>query len=252
MADQEITKHTKNIWHLLTQSDHGFWHKVREIALEIAIIVFAVTLSIELHGVSEHRHEQKQVAHFLLGLKHDIQNDIEQVEGIVNEQRKFDANFSSLAALDPAASPSESFDTAYELMQSNAFLVPQVSRFEGFKSSGKLTNIEDEALLEKIVTFYQYDLPKVQMSFGGWDARHRKLMNYIDQNADGNDTRIQHYRLITSPKGKYLVGHMQAHPQLYERYARIVSNGKAIIADINRLYPEHSDESSASGAKTAH
>ncbi len=247
MADQEITKHTKKIWHLVMQSSHGFWHRVREIVLEIAIIVFAVTLSIELHSVSEHRHEQKQVKHFLLGLKRDIQSDIKQMSDIVEDQKKFDANFRYLAALDPSTPPQGAFDTAYDLISQNAFLVPQVSRFEGFKSSGKLTNIEDEALLEKIVTFYQYDLMKAQMSFGGWDSMHRKLTNYLEQGMDGLDTNAQRYRLITSPKGKHLVARVQAHPQMYERYAQIVSNGNAIIRDIDRMYPE-----SATPDKSSH
>lgn len=249
MADQEVTKHTKNIWHLLTQSQHGFWHRVREIVLEIAIIVFAVTLSIELHGMSEHKHEQKQVKHFLLGLKRDIQSDINQVTEVIAEQHKFDANFRYLADLDPIRPPAEGFGAAYELIQHNAFLVPQVSRFEGFKSSGKLTNIEDEALLEKIVTFYQYDLLKVQMSFGGWDSKHKKLMSYLEQSADGTDTDLQRYRTITSTKGKHLLTRLQPHPQMYERYALIISNGNAIIRDIDRMYPEASAET---GAKALH
>lgn len=238
MADQEITKHTKNIWHLMMQSQHGFWHRVREIILEIAIIVFAVTLSIELHSMSEHKHEQKQVKHFLLGLKRDIQSDINQVADIVAEQHKLDANFRYLAELDPTLPPAETFGAAYERIQINTFLVPQVSRFEGFKSSGKLINIEDEALLEKIVTFYQYDLAKVQLSFVGWDSMHRKLMSYLEQSADSTDTDLQRYRMITSAKGKHLLKRMQPHPQMYERYALIVSNGNAIIRDIDRMYPD--------------
>ena len=242
MADQEITKHTKKAWQVLTQSQHGFWHKLREIALEIGIIVFAVTLSIQLHGISEHRHEQKQVKSFLLGLKRDIQNDIKQTIGVVESQRIFDENYRYLAGLDPKAAPTEAFKTAFSIASANSFLVPQVSRFDGFKSSGKLTNIEDEALLEKIVTFYQFDLPKVQLSFGGWESIHIKLINYLDQEIDGADTTMQNYRLITSNKGKKLLARMHTHPQLYERYALIISNGNAIIQDIDRLYPDSNKE----------
>lgn len=82
MADQEIAKHTKKIW-AVVRSPHGFWHKVREMLLEIAIIVFAVSMSIWLHSVGEHRHEQAQVKSFLLGLKRDIQSDLVQVDDIV-------------------------------------------------------------------------------------------------------------------------------------------------------------------------
>ena len=38
------------------------------------------------------------------------------------------------------------------MLRVNNFLVPRLGRYEGFKSSGKLTNIEDDALLEKIST----------------------------------------------------------------------------------------------------
>jgi hypothetical protein len=82
MADQEIAKHTKNIW-AVVRSPHGFWHKVREMLLEIAIIVFAVSMSIWLHSVGEHRHEQAQVKTFLLGLKRDLQSDLSQIDSIV-------------------------------------------------------------------------------------------------------------------------------------------------------------------------
>ena len=76
MAEQEIAKHTKNVISLVSRNEHGWRHKLSEIGLEIVTIVFAVSLSIWLHGLGEHRHEQEQVRDFLLGLRHDLQSDI--------------------------------------------------------------------------------------------------------------------------------------------------------------------------------
>lgn len=239
MAVQEIAKHTKNVVDVIGDREHGWNHKLREIALEIFIIVFAVTLSFWLHGLGEHRHEQQQVKSFLLGLKRDIQSDIRQVEGVVESQRKFDANFKYLASLDPDTPPdAKRFDAAYELLGNNSFLVPQVSRYEGFKSSGKLTNIENEELLEKIVKLYQFDIPKISMSFGGWARNQGKLVDYLEQETDNAGAADGRFRAITAPKGKRLLKRVQSHPQMYERYAILVRNGADIIKEIDKAYPE--------------
>jgi hypothetical protein len=76
----EIIKHTKNIYSEMNNKNHSFKEKVKEILTEILIIVFAVTLSIWLHSWSEERHEHKDAQTFLIGLKEDLQNDISKLE----------------------------------------------------------------------------------------------------------------------------------------------------------------------------
>jgi hypothetical protein len=239
MAVQEIAKHTKNAIQVAGSAEHSFSHKLREVALEIFIIVFAVTLSFWLHSLGEHRHEQQQVKSFLLGLKRDIGSDIGQVREVVDAHRRFDENYRYLATLDPATPPDpKRFDAAYELIAANNFLVPQVSRYDGFKSSGKLTNIEDEDLLQEIVSLYQFDIPKVSLSFGGWSRHHSSLTDYLEEKIDDADTRESRFRALTSPKGKRLLKRMQTYPQLYQRYDIIARKGAGIIKAIDKAYPE--------------
>jgi len=239
MAVQEIAKHTKNVVDVARSEQHSVGHKLREIALEIFIIVFAVTLSFWLHSLGEHRHEQQQVKSFLLGLKRDIQSDIAQVQGVVKSHHEFDDNYRYLASLDPAVLPDAAkFDPAYEKISMNSFLVPQVSRYDGFKSSGKLINIEDADLLQKIVSLYQYDIPKVEMAFGGWRYHHSLLTRYLEANIDDGDTREGRFRALTAQKGKRLLKRMQTYPQLYERYEIVARKGAEIIKAIDKAYPE--------------
>jgi hypothetical protein len=239
MADQEIAKHTKKIWATLTTSEHGIWPKLRDILLEIVIIVFAVSMSIWLHSVGEHRHEQKQVKTFLLGLKRDIQSDLNQINGIVEFHRASDARFAYLASLDPHEAPDrQKFNDAYTMLQTNSFLVSRLGRYEGFKSSGKLTNIENDALLEKITTLYDYDLPKLNMSSGGWRRLQGELLAYADEKLGEEDSPGARFKMIASSKGKRLSERMVTHHQLYERYQIVVDNGSAIIKDIDNAYPE--------------
>jgi hypothetical protein len=244
MADQEIAKHTKKIWAVMTTSEHGFWHKVREMLLEIAIIVFAVSMSIWLHSVGEHRHEQAQVKTFLLGLKRDIQSDINQIKEVVAFHHDADEHYAYLASLDPAMPPDrEKFNKAYSRLNTNNFLVPRLGRYEGFKSSGKMTNIENEELLEKIVNLYQYDIPKVSLSSGGWLSNHAKLLAYAEAHTAEDDSLTARYQMITSRKGKLLSERTVTYHQLYERHQAVVDGGNAIIADIDKAYPEQAAKS---------
>lgn len=238
MADQEIAKHTKQMWGILAEGEHGIGHKVREMLLEIFIIVFAVSISIWFHSMAEHRHEQAKVKSFLLGLKRDIQADNDQIDGVLSFHHASDTRYAYLASLDPGAAPDrDKFNAAYSLLNSNNFLVPRLARYEGFKSSGKLINVEDEALLEKIVTYYEYSIPKAHMSWGGWSSNHRALQAYTEEKLGEDDSLSARYKAITSPKGKRLAERMVTFPQLYERHEGLLKAGKEIIADIDRIYP---------------
>ncbi len=245
MADQEIAKHTKTIWRLM-RAEHPFWHKVREMLLEIVIIVFAVSLSIWLHSIGEHRHEQAQVKTFLLGLKRDIQSDMAQVAGVVAFHKESDQRYAYLATLDPDGPPErDKFNAAYQYLNSNNFLMPRLGRYEGFKSSGKLTNIENEALLEKIVELYEYAVPKAALSSSGWNGNHRKLQEFAEQATAEDNSLTARYKMITSAAGKRHLERLVTFPQLFERHQKLVTAGKAIIADIDKAYPEQANAASA-------
>ena len=60
----EVSKHTKKIFKTMSNKKYSMPEKLKEISIEILIIVFAVTLSIKLHEWSEHRHQQKEVKEF--------------------------------------------------------------------------------------------------------------------------------------------------------------------------------------------
>src|SRR6187549_1084859 len=80
MADQEVIKHTKKVYQVWKDGEQSWWHKLKEFLLEIAIIVFAVTISIWFHDLSEKRHKQHDVKEFLTGLKTDLQRDIIELQ----------------------------------------------------------------------------------------------------------------------------------------------------------------------------
>jgi len=205
--------------------------------LEIAIIVFAVSISIWFHSMSEHRHEQQQVKAFLLGLRSDLTSDVAQLNELTKSYKAFDANYQALAALDVKGAPDgDKFEQAFLLLHTNAYFTPVNSRFEGFKSSGKLTNIEDEELLNEILTLYEQNYKAVHRSEGGWLNSHAKLNLYLDQALAEGDSPEQRYRALTTPNGKRLLRNMVTYPQLYQRYQSTIELSSKIIKRIDELY----------------
>jgi hypothetical protein len=238
MAELEIARHGKKAIQSLTKREHPLAHRLGEMALEIFTIVFAVTLSIWLHGLSEHRHEQQQVETFLTGLKTDLKGDIALLDNVAKSHHAFDANFGYLAGLDPAGKPDpEKFDGAYMMVLSNFFFQPQLSRFEGFKSSGKLINIENQELLNDILVLYQSYAGEIENSEGGWRRRHNKLLDYFEERADIGDSAAQRYAAVVAPKGKRMLQTVPATPQMYERYDSYAALARKIMKTIDKAYP---------------
>src|ERR1700748_1657028 len=80
MAEDEIAKHTKKIYKTWRAKELDLWHKLKEIIVEIFIIVFAVTVSIWFNYRSEHSHQQEDVKIFLLGLQKALTADIAEMQ----------------------------------------------------------------------------------------------------------------------------------------------------------------------------
>ena len=57
---EEVKKHTKKIYNAMKNPKHTFADKIKEVSIEIFIIVFAVTLSIWLHSWSEKHHQREE------------------------------------------------------------------------------------------------------------------------------------------------------------------------------------------------
>lgn len=177
----EVAKHTKKIYQAMKSPQHSFWEKVKEVAIEIFIIVFAVTLSIWLHSWSDHRHEQKEAEEFLRGLKGDLAKDIALLEANRNTFMQLDSNFNLLAALDD----SKGIDTTsgrrlYDLFDFEERVThPNIGRYEGFKSSGKIGTIEDDSLKQLILIYYQQTVTGVQDDESFVNAFQTKMLDIM-------------------------------------------------------------------------
>lgn len=157
---EEITKHSNKIYKAVKNSEHTLGEKIKEIIIEICIIVFAVTLSIWLHSWSEHRHQQEEVHAFLDNLKNDLNNDIESIDREVKAYKETNVEYEKILALTPLQ-----LDSIYKSNGKVLFPIHSHGQtlnngnYEGFKSSGKIGYIEDEELKQRILNYYQICVP---------------------------------------------------------------------------------------------
>src|SRR5882757_6144912 len=172
----ELTKHGLKIYKTMSDRKHTFGDKFKEILIEVFIIVFAVTLSIYFHQWSEHRHEQKEAREFLKGLKGDLTEDMR----LIKDSRATTANVQ------------KNFTYAYHLKKGQIadstlhhyFIYNLVSthlnsaRYEGFKSSGKIGNIENDSLREFILVYYQQTMPNITDNEQVGNEFQQKLLDY--------------------------------------------------------------------------
>jgi len=178
----EITKHGLKIYKTMKDRKHSYGEKLKEIIIEIGIIVFAVTLSIWLHSWSESKHEQKEVKEFLRGLKGDLADDVRQMKESRQMFGKVRADFFHAYELKKGELP----DSALKHLFYYNILVtqPNTARYEGFKSSSKLSLIESDSLRQDILVYYQQLVPAISYNENFVNQLEQQLLDFnIDKSA---------------------------------------------------------------------
>jgi hypothetical protein len=147
MAEDEIVKHSKKIYKTWFNKELSIWHKMSEFLIEMMIIIFAVSISIWFHNLSEHKHQQVEVKQFLEGLKADLTQDIKEMNDDKQSFIKQKIIFNYLSRLKKNEAPSKDTLNKYNNWLFNTTVLnPNDGRFQGFKSSGKIGTIENKNL----------------------------------------------------------------------------------------------------------
>jgi len=184
MAEDEIIKHTKKAYAIFTTAGNGWKHKLKEIFVEILIIVFAVSISIWLHNWSESKHDQKEERAFFIGLKKDLEADI---TNMTNSERFYRNTLRGirffLAAADEQSINQDSINKYSGIFFSSTDLDPHIGRYEGLKSSGKFKIIENEDLLNNIINLHESIIQRIQDLNEKYYRHNEKVETLVSQNA---------------------------------------------------------------------
>ena len=238
MADQEVIKHTKKIYKIWNSKEHSFWHKAKEFLLEVLIIVFAVSLSIWLHGKSEHSHQQADVKEFLIGLKSDLKNDYKEME---QDRQMFvngSAAFKYLVSLGYKEEiNADSLKKYRKYLFNETGLLSNNGRFDGFKFSGKIGIIENQKLQNAITDLYQEDVPFLVISTGYYNGIKSKFKDYYNLNVkrtgpDSNNSNA----VLQSDVAYNLSKEMVAVENITSQYDKCMNEITSIISMIDEEY----------------
>jgi len=218
--EDEIKKHAVKAYKAIKNPRLNFWHKVGEIGIEIGIIVFAVTLSIWVHDMSDHNHEQKDVKFFLLGLKKDLSNDIIELQGDRTSYIRQGMAFLYVAT--PAPNFKLNLDSVKKY-QSDFFnvtsFVPNSGRYDGFKSSGKLGNIEDNKLQNNITELYQGIIPAILVSTNSYVQRKQYFFEFFYKNLKRNKDGSNNIITVLSSDEAFNISNSLTYPtEIVDRY----------------------------------
>jgi hypothetical protein len=231
---EEVTKHTRKIYRVWKQSKHSATDKIKEILIEIFIIVFAVSLSIWFHGWSDHRHEQQEVTEFLKGLRNDLTEDIKLVENNKAAVATLHSNFRFLYGLEKKDTANNKINdtTIYKSLSFDFRITrPNIGRYEGFKSSGKIGTIENNTLKENILVFYEQSIPDLVYGEHFVNDVQSKM---LDLEIENNDI-IPIRDLATSARMKSMLNiGMQNFESNMRKYDEVINHAKKIIGEIDK------------------
>ncbi|MGF7081115.1 hypothetical protein [Mucilaginibacter sp. UYCu711] len=159
MSEEKIIQHTKKALAALGHKT-TLWEKAKEFVGEIVIIIIAVSITLAFHNWNEERHEEKLEHEFLKGISADLKQSSKNLTLSVTQfQPTIDYYDHVWAQIRSGKIDAKYVDTSSSHLRNTSYFVFDNSRFEGFKSSGYLRLIKNEALLKQLVTLYTVIMP---------------------------------------------------------------------------------------------
>ena len=217
-----------------------FWKKVREIAIEVLIIVFAVSLAAFLERRREVSNEEHQVKEFLLGLRTDLKSDIAEMQEDLKSYQRYNALFTYLGNVKGTDKPVSDSVNKYERgLWSMSELIVNNGRYEGFKSSGKVIQISNQKLQNDILDLYQEDIPTLIASTSFYKENKMLFFRYLNENirrhTDGSTNQLD---VLGSDVVKNMSMILASTEEIAERYNEVIAKSKKIMDEIGKEYPE--------------
>ncbi len=238
MAEQEVAKHTKKVYKVWASKEHSWQHKVKEFFIEIVIIVFAVSLSIWFHNLSEKSHDRKEAKAYLEGLKKDLLKDIVEMRedsASFVDQHKFYTYLGS--------APKGVLDTAMIIENSWMFsnqtaLIPNISRFEALKYSGKMNIIENKELLDEILNLYEEKIPLlVNIATNANDYKNGSFNEYMDRHRyflAAKQTEFYKEIQTNVDLNYYFKRIASTMPYVIDRYRDVIQHNEKLVRMIDK------------------
>jgi len=236
--EHEISGHSRKVYKIWKNPALPFWKKFKEIGIEILIIVFAVSLAAFLERQKDYSKEQKQVKEFLLGLKTDLRNDITEMQEDKKSYEGSHTAFHYVISVKPNEQLNKDSIRIYsKYLMNTTGLNPNDGRYQGFKSSGKISTIENRELQNDILDLYQENIPMLLSSSNAYTGRKEVFFRYlyetVKRNPDGSTNLLA---VLNTDKAQNVCSTLAGTREILDRYDSVISKSRKIIAAIDREY----------------
>jgi hypothetical protein len=160
MSEEKVIQHTEKILHTVGNKGLTWRAKVKEVILEICIIVFAVSLTLFLHNWNDSLHERRLAKEFLIGIRQDLKLDSERLAYQIDFFKPIIHYYGELRREILANKIDAAYaDTNSTLLAVDSHFSFDNGRFESFKSSGYLRLIENQKLSTDLTNLFTVYLP---------------------------------------------------------------------------------------------
>ncbi|MGF7037700.1 hypothetical protein [Mucilaginibacter lappiensis] len=239
MSTNEVIKHSRRVFGLLKKDNLKPGHKLGEILTEIAIIVFAISLSLVLERWRQNQDDQKLEKKFLAGLKTDLTHDLEELKG--SSAKCISMKNAAKYFLRPENGIDWSSDStkyySYKLFH-NVYFFPNTNRYESLKSSGKLDVIEDEALQNTIIDLYQTKIPDLGQQINFFNQfLNTQVKDYLIHNfkRDTNNQVVLDRSFFTQPGIKNILSFYTDLDDVLKRANASLDESEVVLKKIDSL-----------------
>jgi Family of unknown function (DUF6090) len=235
--EHEVQGHVKKVYKVWKDPHKNAWETFKEIAIEIGIIVFAITLSIWFHSWSEKRHDKEQVVTFLKDLKIDLNENLKEFEAQKKQYQYFQSAFNSIfEAKSKKDFPQDSIIKYLPAIQQTDAFITRTGQYESFKSAGKLINIEDKKVLTDLTGLYEEDIPQIKSNIFDYNTVKFKMQDQAIAMIQMNEQGVSNLdEVFLVPRVKIYCQILTGTNNIQRNLDNAITKSKYILVAIEKL-----------------
>jgi len=173
-----------------------------------------------------------------LGLETDLQSDIVEMENDKVSYKGSGKIFHYITNLTPGTEPEKDSIRKYNnYIFNTTALIPNNGRYEGFKSSGKITSITNKELQNDILDLYQENISNLLLSTNYYNNRKQILQNLFYESVKWKPDGTSNLNaVLATDKARNISYSLSAVDEILSRYDSVINKSKKIIAAIEHEY----------------
>ena len=238
MSEEKIIQHSQKAVDLLKNRSKSIKEKILEFLEEIVIIIIAVSLTLAFHNWNDRRNEREIARNFLVGIKKDLLTTAADLNYNVKDyQSTVDYYDTVWRQINSHKINAAWIDSNSGSLINTLYFGYDASRFEGFKSSGYLRLITNEALLKDLMQIYSSALPfQKDEDILVYHKRMDDYDKYIGPKAPIDSSGIIHISgLLNDPGVRYHIFFYRLYlSEKQKQKTGLAKNLKVVVAEIDK------------------